>query len=163
MSAQVFVSVGSNINAAVNVRLAAVLLQREFGDLQLSTVYRSASAGFSGDDFLNLIIGFTTERSPHDCAAVMTKLEHEAGRSEDQHGFVSRPLDLDMVLYGDLVDTDPALRVPRDDIDKYAFVLGPLAEIAPGFRHPLNGKTMAELWTAFDQSASPMTVEPIKL
>jgi 2-amino-4-hydroxy-6-hydroxymethyldihydropteridine diphosphokinase len=38
-----------------------------------------------------------------------------------------------------------------------------LAEIAPGFRHPLNGKTMAELWTAFDQSASPMTVEPIKL
>ena len=163
MSTQVFVSVGSNINAAVNVGVAVMLLRREFGDLQLSTVYRSASAGFSGDDFLNLIVGFTTECSPHDCAAVMTQLEHEAGRSEDQHGFVSRPLDLDMVLYGDLVDADPELRVPRDDIDKYAFVLGPLAEIAPGVRHPLSGKTMSELWTAFDQAASPMTVEPINL
>ena len=161
MSVRVFVSGGSNIDAKQNIRRAIIRLEKEFGELQLSSVYRSPAVGFEGDDFLNIIIGFATARSPHDCAAVMSRLEAESGRTDAQHGFTARPLDLDMVLYGDLVDVDPALRVPRDDVDKYAFVLGPLAEIAPEFRHPVTGQTMAELWAAFDQHATPLLLESL--
>ena len=46
---------------------------------------------------------------------------------------------------------DPPVRVPREDILMYGFVLGPLAELAPELRHPVTGQTMAELWAAFDQ------------
>jgi len=161
MAVRVFVSGGSNIDAKNNVRRAVAELKKEFGELQLSAVYRSPAVGFDGDDFLNLIIGFTTERSAHDCAAVMSRLEGEAGRTDEQHGFTARPLDLDMVLYGDLIDDDQVLRVPRDDVDKYAFVLGPLAEIAPEFHHPVSGKTMAELWAVFDQKSSPLLRESL--
>jgi 2-amino-4-hydroxy-6-hydroxymethyldihydropteridine diphosphokinase len=161
MPVRVFVSGGSNIDAKSNIRRAIAELEKEFGELQLSAVYRSPAVGFDGDDFLNLIIGFTTDRSARDCAAVMNRLEAEAGRTDEQHGFAARPLDLDMVLYGDLVDDAQALRVPRDDVDKYAFVLGPLAEIAPEFRHPVSGKTMSELWAAFDQQSSPLLRESL--
>jgi 2-amino-4-hydroxy-6-hydroxymethyldihydropteridine diphosphokinase len=65
-----------------------------------------------------------------------------------------------LLLYGDAVLSDPAIRVPREDIRKYAFVLGPLAELAPELRHPLSGETMAELWAAFDQAAHPLQRVP---
>ncbi len=157
---RVFVSGGSNIDAAKNIQQAVHELRSEFGELCLSKVYRSPAVGFDGDDFLNLIVGFTTDRSPHDCAAVMTRIEAAAGRTDDQHGFTARPLDLDMVVFGDLVDDDKALRLPRDDVDKYAFVLGPLAEIAPESLHPVSGKSFAELWADFDQAHVVMHVEP---
>jgi len=160
---QVFVSGGSNINAEANIRAAVASLREEFGELAVSAVYRSPAVGFDGDDFLNLIIGFETNRSAHDCAAVMTRLEDESGRTDEQHGFTARPLDLDMVLYGDLIDDDQALRIPRDDVEKYAFVLGPLAEIAPEFTHPVYGKTMAQMWAEFDQSGVDMSVADIAL
>jgi len=156
---QVFVSGGSNIDAEDNIRNAVAGLQREFGELLLSSVYRSPAVGFDGDDFLNLIIGFETSRPAIECATVMTQLENSAGRTESQHGFTARPLDLDMVLYGALVDDSPVLRVPRDDVEKYAFVLAPLAEIAPEFIHPVTGKTMAEMWSSFERAAVEMTVE----
>ena len=59
-------------------------------------------------------------------------------------------------MYGDAVLPDPAIRVPREDIRKYAFVLGPLAELAPALRHPVTGETMAALWAGFDQVAHPL-------
>jgi len=159
----VFVSGGSNIDAAINIKQAVAGLREEFGDLSISRVYRSPAVGFEGDDFLNLVIGFKTDRSPHDCAAVMTRLEEAAGRTDDQHGFTARPLDLDMVLYGDLVDDDPVLRLPRDDVEKYAFVLAPLTELAPSFVHPVTGKTIDDMWNEFDQGSVTMTVEALGL
>ncbi len=160
---QVFVSGGSNIDAEQNLRDAVIALREEFGELTLSSVYRSPAVGFEGDDFLNVVVAFVTERSAEDCATVMNRLEAQSGRTDDQRGFTARPLDLDMVLYGDLVDDSQLLRVPRADVDEYDFVLGPLAEIAPEFRHPVSGKTMAELWEAFDRSSSRMTKAAISL
>jgi 2-amino-4-hydroxy-6-hydroxymethyldihydropteridine diphosphokinase len=157
---KVFVSVGSNIDTEKNIRQAFNDLKSEFGELFLSSVYRSPAVGFNGDDFLNLIIGFATNRSPYDCAAVMTRIEDSSGRTKQQHGFTARPLDLDMVVFGDLVDSDQSLRLPRNDVDKYAFVLAPLAEVAPKFLHPVSGKSFSKLWSDFDKTDVVMQIEP---
>ena len=69
--------------------------------------------------------------------------------------FVSRTLDIDLLLYGDACL--PEQRVPRRDVLEYSFVLRPLAELAPDFRHPETGRTMAEHWADFDSSQHPLT------
>ncbi|MFZ1623681.1 MAG: 2-amino-4-hydroxy-6-hydroxymethyldihydropteridine diphosphokinase [Gammaproteobacteria bacterium] len=152
----VYVSAGSNVAPVENLCRACRELQKRFGTLEVSGVYRNQAVGFAGDDFLNLVLHFRTAESP---AAIIAELERQhvlAGRVRGPDPFSSRTLDLDLLLYGDAVLPEPAIRVPREDIRKYAFVLGPLAELAPALRHPLSGETMAELWAAFDQPGHPL-------
>jgi 2-amino-4-hydroxy-6-hydroxymethyldihydropteridine diphosphokinase len=65
-------------------------------------------------------------------------------------------MDLDVLLYGDLVGEFPGATLPRPDLLRRAFMLGPLADLAPGVRHPALGTTIGELWAAFDQRAHPL-------
>ena len=159
----VYVSAGSNVASAENLRLACRELRQRFGPLQMSGVYRNRALGFVGDDFLNLVLCFRTAESPVAIIAELERLHVLAGRVRGPDPYSSRTLDLDLLLYGDAVLPDPAIRVPREDIRKYAFVLGPLAELAPGLHHPPDGETMAELWAAFDQAAHPLerVAEPL--
>jgi 2-amino-4-hydroxy-6-hydroxymethyldihydropteridine diphosphokinase len=152
----IYVSAGSNVAPAENLRLACRELRKRFGALQISAVYRNPALGFTGDDFLNLVLHFRTAESPVAIIAELERLHVLAGRVRGPDPFSSRTLDLDLLLYGDAVLPDPAIRVPREDIRKYAFVLGPLAELAPRLRHPVSGETMAELWADFDQTAHPL-------
>ena len=91
----------------------------------------------------------------------LEQLHTQARRKRQADPFSSRTLDLDLLLYGDLVRD--RLKVPRDDIEKYGFVLGPLAEVAPELRHPLTGETMASLWENFDKDEHPMNKVDIGL
>ena len=152
----VYVSAGSNVAPVENLRLACRELRKSFGELEISGVYRNPAVCFAGDDFLNLVLHFRTAESPAAIIAELERLHVLAGRVRGPDPFSSRTLDLDLLLYGDAVLPEPSIRVPREDIRKYAFVLGPLAELAPGLRHPLTGETMAELWAAFDQAAHPL-------
>jgi 2-amino-4-hydroxy-6-hydroxymethyldihydropteridine diphosphokinase len=152
----VYVSAGSNVVPKENLRRACAELRKRFGSLDISGVYRNPAVGFSGDDFLNLVLRFRTAESPAAIIAELERLHVLAGRVRGPDPFSSRTLDLDLLLYGDAVLPDPAIRVPREDIRKYAFVLGPLAELAPALRHPVTGETMAELWAGFDQAAHPL-------
>lgn len=152
----VYVSAGSNVAPAENLRRACAELRKRFGELEISGVYRNRAVGFAGDDFLNLVLRFRTVESPAAIIAELERLHVLAGRVRGPDPFSSRTLDLDLLLYGDAVLPDPAIRVPREDIRKYAFVLGPLAELAPALRHPVTGETMAELWAGFDQAGHPM-------
>lgn len=149
---RVFVSAGSNIDPEANLRLACRELRRRFGPLAVSSVYRSPAVGFAGADFLNLVLSFATRESPAGVVAELERLHQLAGRVRGPSSFASRTLDLDMILYGDGVIADHATRVPRDDIEKYAFVLAPLAELAPAVRHPVTGRTFADMWRDFDQA-----------
>lgn len=149
-----WVSVGSNIEPERNVRLALESLRARYGGLLASSVYRSRAEGFSGDDFLNLVVGFDTAEPAADVVAELERLHVVAGRVRGPDAFASRTLDLDLLLYGDQVI--PALKVPRADVTRYAFVLGPLAEVAPDLRHPVTGETMAALWAGFDRARQPM-------
>jgi 2-amino-4-hydroxy-6-hydroxymethyldihydropteridine diphosphokinase len=131
-------------------------LTRRFGALDVSSVYRNPPVGFSGADFLNLVLRFRTVESPASIIAELERLHVLAGRERGAERFAPRTLDLDLLLYGDYVLPEAGIRVPREDILKYGFVLCPLAELAPSLRHPVTGQTMAELWAGFDQVRYPL-------
>ena len=155
--AKVYLGLGSNIEAEKNLRMGIRELGARYGELAISPVYRSRAVGFEGPDFLNLVVGLSTTASPLEVQAQIEAIHRVAGRHRGDKKFASRPLDIDLLLYGDLVVEDPPLRLPRPDILEYGFVLRPLAELAPDRVHPVAGKTMAELWAGFDQDALPLT------
>ncbi len=157
----VFVSAGSNVQPAKNIRMALQRLRHRFGPLTLSSVYRNKAAGFAGDDFLNLVIGFTTSESPDVIIEELERLHDEAGRVRGPNAFAPRTLDLDLLLYGDHAIEE--VKIPRPDIVNCSFVLGPLAELAPNLRHPITGETMAQLWGQFDQTRHPLERLPIAI
>ena len=155
--AAVYLGLGSNIDAENNLRLAIRELRRRFGDLIVSPVYRSAPIGFDGPDFLNLVVAMSTDADPLQLLEQIEQIHEAAGRSRGPDKFRSRPLDIDLLLYGDRVEPDPPLRLPRKDVLEYGFVLRPLADIAPDLVHPISGRTIGEHWRDFDGERHPLT------
>lgn len=154
--ARVYVSVGSNIDRERNVETALRSLAREFGELQQSRIYETAAVGFEGAPFYNLVVGFDTSLSPQQVAEALRRIEDQQGRNRSGGKFSDRSMDLDLLLYDDLVLDEPGLTIPRPEIAHYAFVLRPLAEIAGELRHPITGFSVSAMWDAFDASAQPM-------
>jgi len=152
----VWLSIGSNQDRERCIGGAVAELQRRHGELVLSRVYESEAVGFEGHPFYNLVAGFDTARPMAELMAELRHIEDAFGRRRGPDKFAPRTLDIDLLTYGDLVSSDPALDIPRDEIMRYAFVLGPLAEVAAHERHPGNGHTYAELWDDFDQAAQPL-------
>lgn len=153
----VFLGLGSNMDAETNLRLAVSELRGRFGDVIVSPVYRSRALGFDGEDFLNMVVGLETDSSPHDLLDCFETIHALAGRVRGPDRYSSRPLDIDLLLYGDLVDCEPPLRLPRRDVLEHNFVLRPLAEIAPDFVHPGTRRTISEHWRSFDTACHPLT------
>ncbi len=156
----VYISVGSNIEPEANLQLACRGLASRYGELTLSSVYRCEAVGFEGDDFLNMVVGFSTTEEPAEIVKYLEQLHVEAKRVRLENPFSPRSLDLDLLLYGDLIR--PAQKLPHDDIEKYGFVLGPLAEILPDLCHPVTGISMRDAWEGFDKSLHPMEKKPWK-
>ncbi len=154
--ARVYISIGSNIQREAHVRSALAALKKRFGRLIISNIYESKCVGFDGEPFYNLVVGFDTELSPHGLAARLRGIEKAHHRDRRGPKFSPRTLDLDLLLYDDLVSREGGLELPRDEITRYAFVLQPLAEVAGTLRHPLTGETYADLWAAFDSPEQPL-------
>lgn len=148
--ARAYISVGSNVDREVHVRAAIQALAERFGALTVSPVYETGAVGFTGEPFLNLAVGLDTERQPEALVRDLKAIERAQGRTADSNGFKPRTLDLDLLLYDDLVLQTEAFELPRDEILHHAFVLAPLADIAPDLRHPVVGCTLAELWAEFE-------------
>lgn len=159
--ARVYVSVGTNIDREHHVRAALDALVAHYGAVQCSTIYETAAVGFDGDDFYNLVVGFDTEEPPTEVAAQLRAIEDANGRLRSGPRFSSRTLDLDLLLYDDVILDEGRLQIPRDEITHQAFVLAPLAEIAGERRHPLTGTTFAQLWAEFPQADA--TLRPVQL
>ena len=156
-----WLSLGSNIDRERNIRGALRDLAAEFGELVVSRVYECEAVGFDGDPFYNLVVGIDSQLPPLELARAMRAIEDAHGRTRAGDKFAPRTLDIDLLTYGDQVLDEGPLRLPRDEILKYAFVLGPLAEVAGGERHPVDGRSYAALWDAFDQAAEPL--RPVEL
>lgn len=103
-----------------------------------------------------MVVSFETAVPATAIVAELEILHDRAGRVRGADPFSDRTLDLDLLLYGDQVIDDAAVRVPREDITRYAFVLAPLAELAPELPHPVTGETMGALWARFDQATQPL-------
>lgn len=149
---RVWLSLGSNIDPRRRIPAALETLQARFGDLVISPFYESVAVGFKGDNFHNLVVGIVTALSPRSLVEALCEIEAQHGRIRGSEKFSSRTLDIDLLTYGDLVIDEAGLRVPREEILRYAFVLLPLSEVAPGERHPVTGRTYSEHWAEFDDS-----------
>ncbi|MGY6214774.1 2-amino-4-hydroxy-6-hydroxymethyldihydropteridine diphosphokinase [Methylolobus aquaticus] len=148
---EIFVGVGSNVDRELSIGAGLQRLGREFGPLRLSSVYESEAVGFVGDPFFNLVVGFDCTLPALEVAERLTMIEAHVGRIRADDKFAARTLDLDLLLYGNAVFEAGSLRIPRDDITRYAFVLEPLTELAADLVHPELGTSFATLWAAFDK------------
>ncbi len=142
-----WISAGTNVEPEHNMRAAIENLRQTFGKLVLSPVYRTRAVGFEGDDFLNMVIGIDTDLPPDELRRRLRAIEDSQGRVRGENRFASRTLDLDLLTWGDLVDESQG--IPRDEILKYAFVLRPLADVAPMEQYPGSQETYASLWASF--------------
>jgi len=156
--ATIYLGLGSNIDPEDNLHLGVAELRRRYGKVRLSAVYQSAAVGFAGEDFLNLVAAFESEESPLSVCEAIEVIHNLAGRDRQGGKWEARPLDIDLLLYNDLVLDDKPVRVPREDILEYSFVLRPLAELVPDLVHPVTGRTMLEHWQEFDAESHPLEV-----
>ena len=137
--ATAWLSLGSNVEPEHHLRAALSELRLMFGDILVSPAYRSKAVGFDGPAFINLAVGLATDLDPVALNDALHAIEDRHGRRRDVPRFSSRTLDIDIVLYDDLVLDGPGhLQIPRDEL-RHAFVLRPLADVAPNWRHPRLG------------------------
>lgn len=149
MSGRAWLSLGSNLDPERHLAAALDELAARFGALAVSPVYRSAAVGFEGPAFLNLAVGLDADLEPEPLDAWLHALEDRHGRRRDVPRFSSRTLDADLVLYDARVLKGPGnLDVPRPELERQAFVLRPMVDLAPGLRHPTRGCSLAALLAA---------------
>lgn len=151
--AQVFLGLGSSIERERYIVAGLDALERLFGSFRMSSVYDSEAIGFEGQAFLNLVVGLDSDLSVAELSRALRFIEFEHGRPENATRFSARQLDIDILCYADLVGVVDGVVLPREEILENAFVLRPLAELAPDSRHPVTRMTYAQLWEAYDQSS----------
>lgn len=146
---RVYLSLGSNLEPVKYLNKALRALRRKFGKIIVSPAYQCKAVGFEGPDFINLAVGIDTEFSPTQLNDYLHKLETRCDRDRTQPRWSSRTLDIDIVLFDDLIiEGENNLQIPRDEL-KHAFVLKPLADIASAVLHPTLNKTIGALWNLF--------------
>lgn len=151
----IVLGIGSNINRDANIRHAVNRIRETFGAPELSPVYESEPVGFTGPRFFNCVAGVNSSRPLATVRECLHIFEAEAGRARGRKSFSNRVLDIDILLFGDQV-LRPQLNIPRDEIEKYAFVLAPLAELYPTHRHPVLRKSYRQMWQDFDAAHQDM-------
>ena len=154
--ATVYLGVGSNIERERYIVAGLDALQGMFGELALSSVYDSAALGFEGQPFLNLVVRVDTGLSVGALARRLRHIEVEHGRPANATRYSARQLDIDILTYDDATGNIDGVKLPRSEILENAFVLRPLAELAPEMLHPVVGRSYLDLWQAYDQAAQPL-------
>lgn len=149
---RIYVGIGSNIDRENSIRGAVRELTAHYGPLTLSPVYETKALGFDGENFYNLVAGFDSAESIEVIKETLSRIESQFGRVRQENRFSARTLDLDLLLYDDTARHDDKVNLPHPDIQRYAFVLRPLADIAPERRHPETGLTYAGMWKQFSKT-----------
>jgi 2-amino-4-hydroxy-6-hydroxymethyldihydropteridine diphosphokinase len=153
---RVWASLGSNVDRRNSVRGAVRALRERYGELMVSSVYESPAVGVDAPPFYNLVVGFDSEQRVERIYHEFRALEAAFGRVRGGDKFAPRTLDIDILTYGSQVLQRAEFELPRDEILRYAFVLGPLAEVAAHERHPLEQRSYGDLWRDFDQKSQPL-------
>ena len=160
---RVFVAAGSNVEPEKNLARACAEIAHTWPDAYFSRAYRNVAVGFEGPDFINLVIGFSAAQPLHSVIEKLRGIETNCGRPRYAPKWASRTMDLDVLLFDDLVEKTSDYTLTRPDLLKRPYMLGPLAEIAPDIVHPTEHRTIGELWAAFDGNGHRMTPVHIDL
>ena len=153
---EVFVAAGSNVEPQHHLRRALALMREAWPGLRLSGAYANKAVGFEGDEFINLVAGFTTAEPLADVLGRLHAIEAACGRPREAPKWAPRTMDLDVLLYGDVVGEFPGAVLPRPDLLRRPYMLKPLAEIAPDLVHPVARRRIAELWAELDHGGHEM-------
>lgn len=148
----VFLGIGSNLERERHLGAGIRALGARFGTVQLSPVFESESVGFVGSPFFNLVAAVTTTLAVGELQQQLRAIEYAHGRCPDQRKYSPRTLDIDILTFGDLVGVVDGVVLPRPEILDNAFVLWPLALLAPDTLHPATGVSYARLWAGYDKS-----------
>ncbi|HET8816361.1 MAG TPA: 2-amino-4-hydroxy-6-hydroxymethyldihydropteridine diphosphokinase [Pseudidiomarina sp.] len=158
----VALGIGSNKQREYHIRAGIEGLVQAFGSsttpVYCSRVFESAAIGFSGQAFYNLVVAFESKQSCTAIQSVCKRLENEHGHRSDAPRFSPRTLDIDVLIYGALIQQDP-VQVPREEILTNAFVLWPLSEVLPTYLHPVQQLSFTELWQNY---RSAQQLQPIE-
>jgi 2-amino-4-hydroxy-6-hydroxymethyldihydropteridine diphosphokinase len=159
--AQIYISLGSNINREHYVKQGLIALAKAFDlpfeQLTLSSLFESEAVGFNGAAFYNMVIGISCSHNIDEVATILRTIEFSHGREQNAKKFSPRSLDLDLLLYDDLIIDEPA-QIPREEITKNAFVLWPLSEVAPELTHPILKKNYRELWQGYNKTSQQLSI-----
>jgi 2-amino-4-hydroxy-6-hydroxymethyldihydropteridine diphosphokinase len=152
--ARAFIGIGSNIRPEINVKESLLLLQQQVRVLQISTVYVTEPIGRPADSpYYNAVVAIETEHSPLDLKQqVLSRIEVELGRKREPDRYASRTIDLDLLLYDDVVIASDALTLPDPDILARPFLAVPLLELAPELILPGSTKRLADAASGLPRS-----------
>ncbi len=157
----VYVAIGGNIDPDIRLPQAVRELRRRFPDARFSSCYRNPAFGFEGADFYNAVAGFHTALPVEALIGQLQEIEALCGRDRTEAKWAPRAMDLDLLLYGELRARTARYELPRPDLLRRTYMLGPLAELEPQLRHPLTGRSMADHWQ--ELSAQPYQHERLAL
>jgi len=163
----VYIGIGSNIEPGKHIAKGLELLSQAFPSIIFSPQFESEAIGFKGDNFINLVARFDVAgeineqkegvlESLDKLILQLKAIENQLGRKRSDQKFSARNIDIDILLYGELVIASP-IELPRSEILENAYVLWPLAELAPTLVHPGSNKTYTEFWMEFDKSSQKLT------
>lgn len=154
---KIFLALGGNLGERL-ANLQAAINQLQIGGhvwvKRLSGLYETAPVGYVDQpDFLNMALEAATDLEPYALLAYVKEIEAGMGRKSNFRN-APRPIDLDIIFYDDLTLDEPELQIPHPRMRGRGFVLKPLADIAPGYIHPVFGLSVAELLAEVDMAAS---------
>ncbi len=149
MQTRVYLGVGSNLDREKALLFAKKKLEPLFDSFVTSSVWRSRAVREAEPDYYNMVAGGDTSYTLEDLLKRLSEIEEQAGVDlmfyNGTNFGLKRRLDIDVLLYGDLVTTSPC-KLPRHDIQDYPFVLCPLCEIDDSIIHPLLNIKISEIW-----------------
>ncbi len=159
--AQIYISLGSNIDREYHVKNGLISLATAFDmpftKLQLSSLFECEAIGFEGPIFYNMVVGIKCQHTVEQVTVMLREIEFNHGRDHNAIKFSPRTLDLDLLLYDNLIINQPA-QLPRDEITKNAFVLWPLSQLAPTLLHPVLHQNYQTLWQNYNKNSQKIYI-----